>query len=199
MFYRIIALCFFVWSQFLFAQKIIVVRHGEALQNVLNVINSDIEKSKQYSLTKTGRNQIRETGLTLRKLGFADEEVCKIFVSPLHRTKQTAGLLAETMELSLNKITTDFDIREIEAGNHEGLTVKKAEALNKLGVPYHGETNIDVEKRLAEFIKRLEHLPQEKTVFVVTHGLPAQLLIQMLKSEKLVQMPEKGSFTIVER
>ena len=73
--------------------KYYLLRHGEALSNVKNVVSSWPETFKN-PLTAKGKEQIAESAKKLKSKG-----VNLIFASDLLRTKQSADIVAKALNL----------------------------------------------------------------------------------------------------
>jgi probable phosphoglycerate mutase len=72
--------------------KIYIARHGQDQDNVRGILNGH----RNESLTELGEKQGQELA---QKIKAANIKFDKIFVSPLERTKKTASIIAQTLEL----------------------------------------------------------------------------------------------------
>lgn len=87
-----------------------LVRHGE---NVANLTREFSHRRIDYSLTEKGIEQARQTADFFR-----DKDIHAIYASPLKRAKETAHIIAETLEL---EVTVLEQFREVNVGTLETL------------------------------------------------------------------------------
>ncbi len=107
-----------------------------------------------------------------------------IVSSPLRRCRQTAGAVAEVLDLG---IEVDRDLRELDFGGWEGLTAAEALAAAPLAFrrwqaspdvrPPGGESIADVSARVAAARTRILERHAGRTVLLVTHVTPIKLLL----------------------
>jgi probable phosphoglycerate mutase len=107
-----------------------------------------------------------------------------IVASPLKRCRQTAGEVAEALDLS---IEVERDLRELDFGAWEGMSGAEAMAANPLAFrrwrtaldvrPPGGESIVDVSTRVAAARARILERHAGKTVLLVTHVTPIKLLL----------------------
>ena len=168
-----------------------VLRHGESLKNIKNLVSCWPENF--YSpLTKKGEEQIK---LSAKKT--KSKKIDLIFSSDLLRTKQTAGIIGEELNL---KPKYDKRLREINSGIFNGKPLKKAgefwakkDELSPLEyysrrfsiAPPKGETYIDVEKRMYDFIAETDKEYEGKNILIVSHQRPITLLEKILYGQDL--------------
>ncbi len=159
--------------------KYILVRHGEAEEIPLNIIDSWPEK-KKYHLTLKGRAQAEKTARALQK-----EKIDLCFSSDLARTKETAEILKKT--IGFKGIKYDDRLREINAGDMNGHPLSEYHALFKTlqdkftTAPKGGETLADVRKRAYDFVKEIEGKEKGKTILIVGHEHPLWMLASVLE------------------
>src|SRR5258706_3755800 len=99
--------------------KYYLLRHGEALSNVKNVVSSWPE-TFENPLTERGVEMIKESAEKLK-----DKNIDLIFASDLLRTKQTAEIVGKTL-----KLEPEFDkrLREISFGIMNGGPIEDLDA-----------------------------------------------------------------------
>src|SRR3989344_1304184 len=177
-----------------------LVRHGEAENNVRFILNSTPE-IKTYPLRERGREQAAAVAAFLAK---ADADV--IFSSPIERTKETAGIIAEATGLP---IEFDERLREIGMGVFNGKT--QAELLAKYTDPQMRispdpedglESFIDIRGRLQKFLDDVKENYAGEKVIIVSHGDTLEQLHGILTEEAPGRSatgwyPKKGSCTEV--
>jgi len=170
--------------QWLHAQPmLIVMRHGEGTHNIEDVYD------KNAQLTEKGRQQVTESALKLLEAGFNRENIVKIFVSPMPRTRETAALLVAAGLIDSGKIICEPRIEEPHAGILEGKKIIRCEGKNHWDLPdaemYGGETISQVRERIKNFYLELSNTPSDGHVLVVSHGTPIRELFSLHLNEKI--------------
>lgn len=158
--------------------RYLLIRHGEAENNVKNVVSSWPEKAK-YHLTPKGRAAVLKLAKKLSRT-----KIDIIFASDLLRTKETANLLKEELEVP---VIFDERLREINVGEFNGLPIKeyqqffgtKMEKFTK--APKDGETLTELRTRMFSFIKEMEKKYSGKTIAIVSHEDPLWLLTSAMQ------------------
>ena len=195
--------------------KLILVRHGEAENNVKNIISDKIDK---YGLTEKGRVQVEMAAEKIKAEITGREKEVVMFSSPILRARETAEIISGKLGL---KFATDKEIREIDFGSWDDQSEPLLSAKDELRQQNDklspeeqfsfrrggtGENGIDVGKRIYAWLLKTLAENKGKIVLVVTHGDPIIDLINELKSrnEKEAaiawsgpEYPEKGSVKIV--
>lgn len=172
-------LCMSVCSILSAEQQLIVIRHGEADNNIEKVYNSSPDNAnyKPVNLTDAGKQTVKKTANELLADGFNDNNIIAVFVSPLPRTQQTADILVQQGLVSKDKIHLDKRLIELNAGDLEGkptLPVWKTSFSSE----YNAESEEHVKARVKEFYESLVTQFPQGNIIVVTHGLPSQNLIE---------------------
>lgn len=179
--------------------KLFLVRHGEAENNVKDILNSDLSQN-HYSLTKNGKEKVEKLAKELR-----GQKIDLIFSSPFLRAKETAEIIAKKLKLS---VIIDERLHEIKLGEFEGKTEKdlwrkfptRESRAEKAG--FGVETGESVRKRLGDFLREINEKYKNKNIVVVSHGDPVQIFYGLAQSMSLSESfkgwyPEKGSVKIV--
>lgn len=169
-------------------QQLIVIRHGEAGNNVEKVYNSNPlhPNYKVFNLTEAGILATQKTAKDLLAQGFSNENIVAVLVSPLPRTQQTADILVQQGLVSKDKIILDKRLIELNAGDLEGKpTLPKWEV--SFTKDYHAESEEQVKKRVKEFYDSLLRQYPQGNIIVVTHLLASQDLIE-LATHKIVKL-----------
>jgi len=157
--------------------KYFLLRHGQALSNIENVISCWPEK-REFPLTEEGRVQIKESADKL-----SDKKIDMIFSSDLLRTKQTAEIVAEKLGLG---IKYDERLREYNVGVYNSKSIfeyvkifgSQLERFNKKAE--NGENYNDVKKRIRSFINERENEFEGKNILVVSHQIPIIIFLGVL-------------------
>ncbi len=174
-----------------------LVRHGEAEHNVRQVLDS-IVGDEVYALTPRGREQIMAVAEAIASDGAIDA----ILSSPMPRTRETAGLIAE--KTGIEKVLYDFRLRETDFGQWEGQPIQKF--FEKYPTP---ETRIETDgtdgvesflsqrDRCAEFLADLKEHYLGKRVVIVSHGDTLEQLHGLIIGESVSEAamgwsPAKG-------
>jgi broad specificity phosphatase PhoE len=148
---------------------VILVRHGETEWNQIRRIqggNSDTE------LNKRGKQQAESVASHLKQ-----EPIQAVYSSPLKRALDTAKAIARHHQL---EVKTDPSLREIDAGELEGLAVtdvgKRLDELLVLesqGEPifksYGGESLAELQQRSWGTIQQLVSQHSDEVIVVVSH------------------------------
>lgn len=171
----------FSFSLYATEQQLIVIRHGEAGNNIEKVYNSNPEHPnyKSFNLTEAGIWATQKTAKDLLAEGFSNNNIAAVFVSPLPRTKQTADILVQQGLVSKGKIILDKRLIELNAGDLEGKPTF-AEWKSSFAKDYHAESDEQVKNRIKEFYDSILHQYPEGNIIVVTHGLASKDLIELI-------------------
>ena len=174
--------------------NIILMRHGEAIDNVNELIS---DKEIYWSiLTEKGIETVKES------IDFLPKKIDIMYVSPLPRTIETAHYIFERYS-SIN-VVIDDRIREIQYGkyshckNNEELDeIRKKQIAGDYMVRFgdYGDNKYDIEKRLTEFLLDIYNSNNKNsTVLIVSHGSITSYMKRILdiKSEHL----QKGKIDI---
>jgi broad specificity phosphatase PhoE len=169
-------------------QQLILIRHGEAGNNIAKVYNSNPENAnyKVFDLTENGIKTTQKTAKELIAQGFSNNNIAAVFVSPLPRTIQTADVLVQQGLVSKDKIILDKRLIELNAGDLEGKpTFPEWKA--SFSKDYHAESEEQVKTRLKEFYDSILKRYPQGNIIVVTHALASQDLIELI-THKVVKL-----------
>jgi probable phosphoglycerate mutase len=133
---------------------LLLVRHGETDWNA----ERRFQGHADIPLNARGREQAATLAEDL-----ADERVDVIYASDLSRARVTAEIVGARLGLP---VVTDADLREIDVGPVEGLTIDESREFDG----WQGEPKEQHAERILRAINRIaEHHPGSR-VLVVTHG-----------------------------
>lgn len=188
---------------------LVVMRHAESEANYrresLERSNSTLThvqvgtRDVDVPLTPRGREQAREAG---RFLAATHAPFDAVYVSPYHRTRETADLAVEAMDPRPARVIEER-VREKEFGILEGLTRTGVRTLQpqeherrlKVGKYYYrppgGESYPDVNLRVHSFLGTLVREHAGRRVLVVTHSvvvLSFRRLLERLEEEKVLEL-----------
>ena len=160
--------------------KLFLVRHGETELN-------SAERYWGHSDVKLSVSGLRQAERLSARL--AVEKIDVIYSSELQRASVTAEIIASRHQL---KIITCVELREINFGRLEGLTFRElsqhypevaklwAERSPELKYP-GGESLYEFNKRVSQFLVRLNTHALRQTILIVAHsGVLRTLLCQLL-------------------
>jgi broad specificity phosphatase PhoE len=159
--------------------RILLVRHGATVLSA----EDRFAGATNVELSDTGREQAR--GLARR---LEEVEIAACYASPMDRTMETAGILAEPHGLPVQK---EPAFLEINHGVWEGLT--RIEAETKYAEDYvrweedpynfspqEGETGLALTARAMPGLLRVVAAHQGETVCVVSHKATIRLLLSAI-------------------
>lgn len=150
------------------------VRHGQTDWNLAKKMQGG---QTERPLNETGIHQAEETRKILEGKKFD-----LVIVSPMKRAKQTANIIIDNRNVP---VITDERLRERKLGELEGnpITEQCEEEIwdCKLNKSYkNGESVLDFEKRVLEFIEEAKEKYKDKTVLIVAHGGVAKVFKKYL-------------------
>lgn len=158
------------------------VRHGLTDWNVEGKIQGDTD----IPLNDIGRSQAREAQKLLHDINFDF-----VIASPLSRAYETASIINETHH---KEIIVDERLRERNFGDLEGNSIELSRVKTMWDPlvnykPNNGESFLDVEKRINEFLDELKANVSSKTILIVAHGgisIPFQNYFNKIKTNKII-------------
>lgn len=143
--------------------KIYVIRHGFTKLNKARLINGHLDDE----LVEQGIEQARIAGPALPKT------IKHIYCSPLGRTRQTAAILNESLNVP---ITYHDELKEVHFGSLEGQEFTKERLHSHQSQTYdwrpHGGENLeDVKKRMLKILREIYAAnPGDGEALIVGHG-----------------------------
>ncbi len=150
-----------------------VMRHGQAETNAKNIVNSDI-KHNHFKLTEKGRKEAVTAAKKLFK-ELKGKNIDIIFASDFERTRETAEIMAEILNVPKPKVIFDAAIREVNTGIFNGKKPKDYHGYFKsleekfYKTPPEGENLIGLKNRVTEFLYELEDKYKNKNILIVSH------------------------------
>ncbi len=170
-----------------------VMRHGEAENNVQGVLNN--KDRNRFHLTELGKKQVADEGDKFKK-ELKGKRLDLIVVSPLARTQETAKIMAEKLGLGDDSIITEERLHEFDMGVLDGKPIGElidgfphAERFDRW--PEAGENYSNIKKRAGDVLYELEDKYKDKNILIVTHEVPAYLMITAargLDRDQILQM-----------
>ena len=157
--------------------EVILARHGESAFSVVGTVNGD--PAVACALTATGREQ----ALTLGEL-LAETELDLCVTSEFERTRETADLALGGREVPRVVLP---ELNDVRFGSFEGGTLaeyRKWASANgpTVEAPGGGESRASTVARYVKAYRKILARP-ERTILVVTHGLPIRYLLIALEGQ----------------
>ena len=157
--------------------KFFVVRHGEAENNVRNIVSSN--PSLPHHLTKKGKEQVADAAKELK-----NKKIDLIFYSPLVRTTETAKIIAEALNIPNEQLVADMRLRETGKDAWDGKSVDEyhkaigdeTELTRFTSTTNNAESFNQIRKRMGGFLSEIDKKYEGKTILVVSHDTPIWLL-----------------------
>lgn len=153
-----------------------VMRHGESVNNVQNILSSDVDAD--YGLTDKGKTDVRNA---VKALGSVDV----IIASPFKRTRESALTAAQALNFSSDSILFDTRLGESGFGVFNGKSLEeyhrafpdRVERFSQ--APEGGETYREIRKRMGDVMRELEEKYSGKKILIISHGTPLWLLVAL--------------------
>ncbi len=159
---------------------LVLVRHGETTMTVSRGYSGSSEPGPP--LNERGRAQARAAAALVHRVGrdlWGDIAYpSEVLASPMVRTQETAGVIAERLGLP---VRTEERVKEADFGQWQGLTaVEIEERWPGQLEPWHtradlrppgGESIVDVGERLRSLYEELLTTERGRTVVVVSHAV----------------------------
>ena len=177
-----------------------VMRHGESEANVRGVLVGDPQRGLEgFGLTELGRRQAVEAADAFRQSHAPSVTDAEIIASDFRRTRETAELLAERLgnpvPVRLRQGLRERFFGELEGKDHRALAaLLESEGTDALISRYGGEPAASALHRIMTVVLDLEKEKQGKTMVLVSHADPIQLLMAALsgldvgKSERIAPL-----------
>jgi probable phosphoglycerate mutase len=159
--------------------RLFLVRHGATARTAEDRFSGDAG----VDLSDEGRAQVRALAGRLRPY-----PIDAAYASPLSRTRETAGIIADCRPLP---VATRDGLREIGHGHWEGLTRREVEARFPeeysaweedpfTYAPEGGESGVSVLARALPVVREIVVAHPNQTVLVVSHKATIRLLLASL-------------------
>lgn len=158
----------------------VLMRHGRSIANDEGIIISDPKKGiSGYGLSTTGKEEALNASKDAKEMNTLDSGVI-IFSSDFARTRETAEIVANTLEAAAPTLTPK--LRERFFGEWDGKENSNYEKIwsNDEQDSNHTASGVesvsDVLDRATELIEELERTYTGKTILLVSHGDTLQIL-----------------------
>ncbi len=168
-----------------------VIRHGEALSNVEDILSCDPQAA--YPLTAKGKQQVADAAALLKK-----NNTDMIISSDIVRTKETTEILQKNLSIDSKNVFYDERLREYDFGKYDG---KKRDELHKYWQTRNwadvsdkvpgGESPLDMQNRLAQFIGEIDAKYSGKNILIVSHQDTIGYLICYANAENIATISKE--------
>jgi probable phosphoglycerate mutase len=159
------------------------MRHGESEANVLGILVGDPRRGREgFGLTDLGRRQAVEAAAVFKKSHSSLLDGTEIVASDFRRVRETAELMAEGLgnfvSVSLSKGLRERSFGELEGKDYRTMaalleTVGSEELISRYGC----EPLEVAQNRVVGVIRDLEEKYHNRTLILVSHADPIQLLM----------------------
>jgi broad specificity phosphatase PhoE len=154
--------------------KIIIVRHGETVENKKGIIAGQMHGH----LSKRGLNEAKELAKELK-----EEKIDIIISSPLKRAKDTAKIISKSHPGVPLKFANE--LKEMNFGKIQGKTLEELGIGMKdifwLSPKYGGESIRQVYTRAKNFLKEIKKIYSKKKILIVGHATINRALVCAIK------------------
>jgi broad specificity phosphatase PhoE len=178
-------------SKIEFKNKYYILRHGQTFWQTVNKDSAYPPKdSYKVRLTPLGEKQIKEAAKKLK-----DKGIDVIYSSDFFRTRQTAKIVAKELRVP---VFFDSSLRDVNLGVYMGRKKEEfyrdfpqnsTESFYK--VPPKGESWKDCQRRMLNFLKKIDKINNNKTILIISHGHPLWLLEGAVKNWSFGEMIKK--------
>ncbi len=161
-----------------------ITRHAESELNTKDILN--VEESVENGITDKGKKQVDQLAAELKSTS-----IDLIYHSPLQRTRETAELLAEKLDLPSEALVQEARLLEMGFGEFEGKTVDDYHTFLGDGMgsltkrPEGGETWTEVKQRAGGLLYELEEKHAGKKILFVSHNGTLQMLQAAAKGDNM--------------
>jgi len=168
--------------------EVIFARHGESEFSVVGIVNGD--PGVACALTAAGREQARSLGELL-----ADTELALCMTSEFERTSETADLALAGRDVPRLVVP---ELNDVRFGSFEGGTLdhyRERASANEPTVeaPGGGESRSGTVARYVKGYREILARP-ERTILVVTHGLPIRYVLNVLAQTDPAPLVEQVAY-----
>lgn len=159
--------------------RLIVIRHGEAVHNLKDLMSST--RSPGVYLTEKGIGQVQHSATQLLA-----EKIEKIYASPVFRTLQTAQIVGKTLSIPYENMLVEERLREQFFGDFEGRTYHEYIAYFSspedvfIKAAPGGESGSESFARTQDFLWEIATNHQDETILLVTHAFNCSLISKCL-------------------
>lgn len=178
--------------------KYFTMRHGEAEQNIEDIINSDPQNV--FRLTEEGRRQVGVAAQDIKS-----KKIDLIITSPFERCKETAEIVRESLGLDKSSVVVEDDIGEFRKeayfegkkwDDYWNLFSNTRERFEKSPAS-GGENLLDLNKRIGTFLYAVENKYSNRRILLVSHEGPITAMHMVAEGadlDRCVEIKDKGIY-----
>jgi isoleucyl-tRNA synthetase len=164
------------------------MRHGQAGNSVNNIF--DCTDAPKFGLTEKGKEAVKQVAQKLSGHGIE-----YIYTSPFTRTRETAGIVGETLGVPPANIVVDDRLRELNMGDFNATSGLEEfftyRSQHEYTHPFpNGESYQDAKNRFGAVLYELERKHQNETILIVTHGVGLETLPAVVEGAEAVRSHE---------
>ena len=163
-----------------------VLRHGQSEANQQGLIASSPQVARsEFGLTNCGREQVVGS-IDQRRHDLGD--IQRIYTSDFRRARETAEIAGELLGAPVEEATSlrERGFGEWDRQSDENYqTVWAADAEDSSHQRWGVESVTAVASRMCQFVSDVDALHAGRTILIVSHGDPLQILITALRGQDL--------------
>jgi broad specificity phosphatase PhoE len=169
-------------------EQVILARHGESELSLAGTVNGD--PGVACPLTPAGEEQARQLGERLRKI---ELDLC--VTSEFERVRQTADIALADRDVPRLVLPELNDVRfgQFEGGTLADYRVWAGKNAPTVEAPGGGESRAATVSRYTRAYRTILGRP-ERTILVVTHGLPIRYVLNALADEDPAPLIEQVEY-----
>lgn len=160
--------------------KLIIVRHGETVANTKRIVQG----RESNKLTEKGKEQAKEAGKQLKKY-----KIDMVFCSPLDRCVETLeNIMTECeieAEIFICNLLEERFMGEYVGSSLDDINWKEIDEDNKINREMGVESLVDFRKRVELFMEDLKLEDDDKTVLVVSHAGPIEIMVNKITGKDM--------------
>lgn len=166
---------------------IIFVRHGE-VYNPKRLLYARLPK---FPISKNGVKQIEQACENLKKYS-----INYIYSSPLLRTRQSASIFADKLNLEPKISRLLIEVNQIHQGINLDHYKKEIQPhlYEEKYVSLGQESVVEIASRMLKFVKRVKKRHAGRTVLAVSHGDPIVILKSVIESSNFTWNYKKNNY-----
>ncbi len=155
--------------------KYFIMRHGVSEANICDKVSCNVNDVDH--LTEEGKKQVLNSIEDLK-----NKKINLIISSDFIRTKETAEIIKDTLNIKEEDYIFEKRIRELNVGVFDGKTWSEYYGSREEKdwysyKPQSGESCKEVKFRMTSFLYELEQKYKDKNILIVTHEGPARMLL----------------------
>ncbi len=168
------------------------VRHGQAANNTAEFFTK--ENFLKAQLTEEGKKQVRESAKKFTT------KVDYVFCSPFERTRETAKIFCEELQIKEDQIIYDDRLKEWDIpSEYEGKPMPEFKQYFDVNYAYStkrafqdGENFADMVKRVGEFLYEIDQKYTGKNILIVAHAGSCRAFSFVAEGKRFSDLEKSG-------